>query len=261
MKRRAEKAAREILEEWPSWTIPALIGAAILTLSGVFLYYYFGPSVDELMDRTPRATSRTHDIKVQIADSLFVIPANFTRFGRGRSDGRHEQIELHALLPEMEPFTEWNRDAFEDLGPSSKVIQFEIGETGNMLDAERRFAEVYLKFLETPRGEPAEFGLTRYLFNRNTGYEDQELFAQRLRDGKLFLLMCFRKSSLIPAPHCTRTILLSEKLGLTYRYKKAHLADWQTIDTKMIALVDSLRSDSKGNSQGAFPALRLKPAE
>ena len=261
MRRQPARQPRDILEERPSWIIPAAIITAILILSGVFLYYYFGPTVNDLMDRTPRATSRTDTVKVQIDDVHFVVPANFTRFARGRARGRHDQIELHALLPDFEPFSEGNRDVFEGYSPSSPVIQFDIGEIDNLLDSKTRFNEIYRKYISNEEENAAEFGLRRYRFIPNSGYENQELFARVLKNGELFLILCERKSSLVPAPHCLRMTQIGDELALTYRYKRPYLKDWRRIESDVIELVQSFRVGADGEPIGKTPSLRLNPLD
>ena len=63
-----------------SWTGPLRVLIIVLILSAAFLYYYFGPSVEDIQGNNPRASASDLPINISIAERDFVIPENYTQF-------------------------------------------------------------------------------------------------------------------------------------------------------------------------------------
>ena len=59
------------VKERPAWLIPAIVALAILGLSAVFLYYYFGPSANEILGLSPKATASEEIAEVIWQMSLY----------------------------------------------------------------------------------------------------------------------------------------------------------------------------------------------
>ena len=55
----ARQSGGELVHERPAWILPVLAAFAVLVLSGVFLYYYFGPTPGEILGKDPRASAAT----------------------------------------------------------------------------------------------------------------------------------------------------------------------------------------------------------
>jgi hypothetical protein len=240
------------VHERPAWILPALVILAVTAFSGLFLYYYFGPTPAELLGQNPRASAESRKIEAVVSSTRFLIPENFTRYPSQRSGGNHTEIAMHALLPDFTPYAPSLDEEFLDNSADSKVIFFTLHEAGAMLPAKRRLNEIYARHFasSTPEADPT--GLDRYAFNDNSGYRDQDLLVSKDKDNRLILLMCQRRSELVESPNCTRTLLLTRTLALTYRYKRSHLKDWRRIDDLTIRLVTSfeapgLPSDLEGS--------------
>src|SRR3972149_2319809 len=105
----------------PGWLAPvaALIGVGVF--AAIFLFYYLGPSFDDLLGRTPHPVTGAEKIEITIAGERFAVPANFTRFAAARKGGAPDKIELFALLPELDPYSESRRARFEELGENSRI--------------------------------------------------------------------------------------------------------------------------------------------
>jgi hypothetical protein len=232
----------ELVHERPAWILPALVILAVTTFSGLFLYYYFGPTPGELLGYTPRASAESHKVEVVVGGARFLIPENYTRYASQRSSGNHTEIAMHALLPE---FTPWSPDLeaeFSDNSPDAEVVFFTLHQADSMLPAKRRLKEIYARHFATTEPDKSIPGLEKFTFRENSGYRDQDLLVGADTDGRLALLMCQHSTSLIPSPNCMRTLLLTRNLALTYRFKRAHLGDWQRIDDLMMHKVTSFEA-------------------
>jgi hypothetical protein len=239
---RTKRSGGELVHERPAWILPALVVLAVLGFSSAFLYYYFGPTPAELLGRDPRASTATRRIEAIIGGTRFLIPENYTRYPTQRSGGTQPELSMHALLPDFEPYTPGRESEFSDHAPDAEVIFFELREAHSILPAERRMKEIYSRYLASPAPEKDKTGLDRFAFKADSGYGEQELFTGEDADGRLMLLICQRSTALVESPNCMRTLLLTQNLALSYRYKRAHLAQWRHIDEKMIGLIKSFEA-------------------
>jgi hypothetical protein len=79
--------------------------------------------------------------------------------------------------------------------------------------------------------------LRQYAFRADSGYHDQDLFVGTGSQGPIVLL-CTKLASDIPSPNCLRDLPLRTGLALSYRFKRAQLSQWRTMDTRIQALLD-----------------------
>lgn len=244
---RQKHSGGELVHERPAWILPVLVLLAVLIFSGLFLYYYFGPTTGELLGRDPRASAATRRIEAVVGGTRFLVPENYTRYPSQRGGGRQPELAMHALLPDFAPYSPERQGEFTDNTPNAQVVFFTLQEAGAMLPAERRLKEVYTKYLASTAPEKDRTGLERYGFKPDSGYRDQDLLVGTDSDGRLVLITCQRKTALIESPNCTRSLLLTRNLALTYRYKRTHLEEWRRIDELMIRLVTSFEAPGLPN--------------
>ena len=218
--------------------IPLLVFAGVLTFSGVFLFYYFGPTPAELLGRDPRASSASAAIEFIIADQRFVIPENYTRYPAQRGGGRMNMVDMHALLPGLQPYSPDLQENFADNSFRSDVIYFSLSQRDAALNSSRRLRDVYSKYLDRAEPEEGPDGLQLFRFRDNTGYANQDLLVGKDAEERILLLICDRRSAAVESPNCYRSVLLGQRLELTYRFKRHHLDRWREIDQSITALVD-----------------------
>ncbi|MEQ9519339.1 MAG: hypothetical protein RLN89_07855 [Parvibaculum sp.] len=228
----------QYVQERPAWLIPLVVIAGVTIFSAAFVYYYFGPTPSELLGLDPRASESTERVDVEIGEMRFLVPANFTRYPLQRIGGLQEEIDLHALLPELSPYSLRRREEFESNAEDSNAIHFKIFKTDDLLPAARRLDDVYMRHLTNHQPLEGPYGLSLYNFAETSGYRDQILLTADM-EPDTFLLLCFNASEIVFSPTCTRTFHLQDNIAITYRYKRAHLEDWLRIDTALIALVQS----------------------
>jgi len=232
------------VRERPAWIFPALVILAVAGLSTLFLYYYFGPTPAELLGRDPKGSIKTEKVTAVIGGTAFLVPQNYTRYRAQRSGGTITSLDMHALLPGFEPFSPSDAAKFRDNTPTSPVIFFTLRNAGNTLDAERRLRDVYSQHFRNPRAEPGPGGLDLFRFRDNSGYKDQDLLVGGDAQGRLVLLLCERETPTNESPNCSRTVLLTPKLALSYRYKRSRVENWQQIDRSLLNLIKAFEMES-----------------
>jgi hypothetical protein len=239
---RQKQDSGELVHERPAWILPGLVILAVIAFSSLFLYYYFGPTPDELLGRSPRASTEHRKIEVVVGGTRFLIPENFTRYPSQRSGGNHIEIAMHALLPGFTPYEASLQSEFSDNSADANVIFFTLHQAENILPAERRLKEVYARYLTSDKPEKQASGLELFRFNDDSGYRGQDLLATREPNGRLLLISCERQSALVDSPNCSRTMLLTRSLALTYRFKRSHLDDWKKINDGVLRLITSFEA-------------------
>jgi hypothetical protein len=102
---RGNQAGDDYVRERPAWIIPVLVLLGVLTFSGAFLYYYFGPTPAELLGLDPRSSAEDVELEVFVADARFMIPEHYTRYPSQRGSRRQTNVDMHALLPDLQPYS------------------------------------------------------------------------------------------------------------------------------------------------------------
>jgi hypothetical protein len=227
--------------EEPSWAIPLVVLGIVGVLSLGFLAYYFGPSLGDILGRAPKPSEASGEIEVDIGGVRHRIPENYTRFAYARRGGVQDRVELHALLPDLAPYSPSRAADFQDNSPDSRVVLFALEVYRAKMSETDQFRKVYLKLVTDPKGARGPYGLRRYEFDSSTGYRDEEVFAHENEDGTVTVFRCFKEAPDIFSPSCRRDLRLSNEIALTYRFKRTYLGDWRDIDSGVQALARSFR--------------------
>lgn len=231
---------QELKEDSP-WTYPMIIIGVLVLLSGAVLYYYFGPSLAEIRGDSPQASARSTPIQMQIGDNSFVVPEHYTQYPRARRGGPRDSVALYAVLPNLEPYSLRTDQAFFTNEADNPVVYFQIALNRQPMTEAERVSLLYFDSLESGEGEEMPFGLTFYRFRSNSPYADQDLFLRVDDNGDVVALLCSRLSELVPSPNCRRDLEIPGNLTMSYRFKRAHLEDWEMIDTGLQQLAESFR--------------------
>lgn len=224
-----------------SWILPAvlLVIAAGIAI-GIFVYLT-GPTVDEIQGNLPAPTSSSNTADIRVDGARFRIPANYTKFRRSRYNGDQDDVPMHALLPGMSPWAAGDAAAFASNAPNARVIHFTLAMDRAPLTYQQKFERGIKPLAQVPEGEQGPFGLTQFKFGPGTGYEKTEWFTAKLEDGSELVMRCDASPNPDFGSSCMRVTRLRGNVGLTYKFKRAHLAQWQKIEADMMALVESFR--------------------
>ena len=219
--------------------ILVLITAAIGI--GIFIYLT-GPTVQDLAGKTPSPTASAEPIDLKVDGIAYRIPAFYTEARAARAGGDQDEVDLHVLLPDLHPWTLTDRAAFESNAPTSRVVHFTLKVDRQSLTEDQRFERALKPQTRNPDGVPGPFGLTQYDFPQGLGYDDVQIFTAQLDAKTLLVLRCDKVGDQTFGPNCIRQMRTPDGVGLTYRYKRSHLAEWQAIDTGITKLVTGFRA-------------------
>jgi hypothetical protein len=237
-------------EKRSGWLIPLAVFVVTAALSALILAYYLGPSAPGLGAEQPAQTDSTELVVLSIGDNGFHIPANYILFASARAGGPMEEVAMMALLPDLQGYTLGAAPEFGSNAPDSNVVNIVIRKEVMTLSAEDRLERIYRPFIALAEGTPTPFDARLYTFRMDSGYRDEELYVGESPAGTV-LLRCTRPAPDVPSPSCLGDIALGNGLTTTYRFKRAHLAQWQDIESGVRALAGALIDRSEAPSDAS----------
>jgi len=227
-----------------SWMLPVMLLAIAAAIAAGIFFYLTGPTVDEIQGNVTSPTASTDTADIRIDGVLFRVPANYTKFRRSRYDGDQDDVPMFALLPNMSPWSSGDATAFASNAPNSRVVHITLAIDRAPLTYEEKFERGIKPRADNPEGEPGPFGLTQYKFSMGTGYENTEWFTAKLDDGSELVMRCDASANPDFGSSCMRVTRLRDNVGLTYKFKRTHLAQWKTIETRVRGLIESFRPNA-----------------
>jgi hypothetical protein len=227
------------------WLIPLAVFFVTASLSALVLAYYFAPPTG-LTEELPVPTDSTNTVAGSVGTAAFHIPSNYIVLSSARRGGPQKELAMATIPPGFEGYTLASAQEFTANAVDSRVVNFTLKSEGLALPEPERLARVYLPPQDASattgasptaaRGTPGPYGLRQYPLRTDSGYRDMDLFVGATDSGVLILL-CDKPGPDTPSPNCLRDTRLNEKLGLSYRFKRTHLADWKSIDSGLRALI------------------------
>jgi hypothetical protein len=225
---------KEEIQRHSGWLIPGIFFFAIMLLSGLWLGWYLRP------DRSSQSpTGQSHLVRITIHGTVLTVPANYIETSTARAGGEMNAITLAALFPSWQGYSTGQARLFSGNAPDSPVIRLALRSDPSSMDGRERLNRIYLPHVRA--GEPAPFGLTRYAFVENSGYEGNELFAGESASG-LVLFLCEQASADFVSPNCLAIDRpLGPDLSYSYRFKRAYLGRWREMAAGMESLIAKFR--------------------
>ncbi|HYS45952.1 MAG TPA: hypothetical protein VEM35_05915, partial [Rhizomicrobium sp.] len=214
-------------------------------LSSLLLGWYLRPGPKSGAAPTGQSTL----VKISLHGIALAIPANYIESSTARAGGEMDGITLAMLFPSWRGYSDADARLFGGNAPDSPVLRLSLRGDPNSMDAGGRLERIYMPHIANPGGEKAPFGLTRYGFARDSGYEDNDLFAGETEKG-LLLLLCERAGGEFSSPNCLAVDRpLGRNLIFSYRFKRAYLARWREIFAGVDSLIARFEAISR-NSAG-----------
>jgi hypothetical protein len=229
---------REAIRQHSGWLIPVLFFFVILLLSGLFLGWDLRPGPRPASSPTGQSTL----VRLSIRGVGFAIPANYIPNSAGRAGGERESVALAALFPSWQGYSQAQAGLFAGNAPDRPVIRLLLHGDADPLTPAARLNRIYRPYIQEPMGMRALFGLTRYSFAPQSGYEHNELFAGQDNKG-LVLFLCEQPSAELPSPNCLAPDRpLKGAVSYSYRFKRAYLARWRDLSAGADRLVRRFES-------------------
>jgi hypothetical protein len=220
------------------WLIPLVVFFVTACLSALMLAYYFAPAPRALSQEQPAPTDATRAIELMLGDTPLRIPANYIPMASARSGGAVPELALIAFLPDLQGYTLGAAQALAGNAPDSPVVSMMLKSGQTLLPEQERLERIYSKQVEDAAGKAGPYGLRQYTFRMDSGYHDQDMFVG-MTDGGTIVLLCTKLAPGVTAPNCMRDMPLGDGVSLSYRFRRAYLADWRKIDTGVRARIAS----------------------
>jgi len=215
------------------WLIPLGMAIAILGFCGLFLGWYLRPGPKVGVAPTGQSTI----VHVAVRGVRFAIPANFIENSAARAGGDQDSIAVAALFPSFRGYSDADARLFMGNAPDQPVIHLVLRGDPNNLAPEARLARLYMPYITAPKGAAGPFDLTQYGFRKDSGYEQNDLFAGQ-GDKGLLLFLCERASSALPSPNCIVSDRpMATNLSFSYRFKRAYLSRWREVASGVNQLI------------------------
>jgi hypothetical protein len=234
----------DTVKQRSGWLIPLAVFAVTAVLSALFLLFYLAPTPTSFIEEHQSPTSRTDVVHLSIGGLSFEIPANYILYASARQGGPRKQIDLFAKFPDFHGYSDWQSGTFNGNGADSPIIYMLVRDESFNIGEEERLKRVYLNYVADPQGRPGPFGLTQYFFRDDSGYRHEDLFVGQSK-GQTIVMRCVRFSPEVASPSCLRDARLSNGVALSYRFKRAHLADWRDIGDGVTKLIRSFIQNTK----------------
>jgi len=235
---RYAETSEEGIRERSGWLIPLGVFLVTFALAALFLLFYLAPSPPSFFHEPVNFTSRSDTIILKVHSHAFRIPANYLKYRSDRQGGERREIKLIALLPDMQGYSDWEDTSFRSNAPDTPTIEMLIHDDPVKITERDWFRRIYQPYISNPSGVRGPYGLTQYVFRRDSGYRAVDLFVGRTSEGPI-LIQCERFSQRIPSPSCHREMPIAHGVALSYRFKRAHLARWRAIANGVSTLIRS----------------------
>lgn len=233
--------------EWPIWRL-FFVGLGVLIAATVFgLWFSMNPEILDSRYQAYQPTESGQRIRVEVGGTLFAIPAHYSRTDNIRDAKVQNFIELHTLLPELNPYTRAQDSEFLRTDPTSPLVIITLRASERPLPERRIFEDVFSPFI-TGSGQVRDDGLQAFRFQSNSHYASKELFralpvGPRTKRLAPPLIICDHIDT--PNPNCESSFDLGRTAQASYSFKRAHLSDWETIDGGIRDMIRSFRAAAR----------------
>lgn len=177
--------------------------------------------------------------EIVIGNNVLSVPANAIRFAEARHDGVAARLDLYLRWPDLTGYSDAARDDFNGTNGRKDILFLTFEPQTMSHDMSGRLQPIYRALIVEP-GKPGESGITLYDFKPDTGYLNEMLAVGQGKNGTPFVARCLTGAagheSLAP---CQRDVIVGKGLSLNYRFPRKLLADWQSLDTAVVARAGS----------------------
>ena len=173
-------------------------------------------------------------VAVTIGSEALVIPANLIRFPTDRRGGLVTAVDLLILWPSLDGFSEERAKEFRDGSPLAPLVYVTITEAETPLDSTTRLADIYsLYFTGAAVAGP---GLVGRHMDSGSAYRGEIVYFEP-HAAEPYVVRCLaEETEEIPAT-CIREVNIGHGLTMLYRFNRAWLGDWPTMDDRLGRLV------------------------
>ncbi len=237
-------------DEWPIWNIP-LVMLGVFLLSGVLVYLvYFGPTIRDLRGLSYAPTNDPARVQIEVGGALFAIPAHYTRNAQTRRGNELDYAELHALLPDMQPWREAAADSFLNTSKDAQLILISLRAMQRDMAQARIFEALYQPYI-IGTGAVRDDGLQSFRFRDASPYANKEIFraltaGSREQRATAALIICDIETH--PNASCESRFDIGKSAQASYTFKRAYLSEWEATDRLIKDLIRNFRAAARTNN-------------
>lgn len=171
-------------------------------------------------DETPR--------QIVVGNDVLNIPANLIRFRSQRNAAQAGRVDLFALWPALEGYSETNAEAFTGAEVNEKLIFVTIEPRTMTQDMSGRIGPIYEKFFTGPPVD-AGHGLLKRPLSASGGFGAEELWYEAASPYP-YAVRCVRNDAGAGTPYCLRDLHMGRDITVTYRFHSALIGEWMEIE-------------------------------
>ena len=175
-------------------------------------------------------------IALSVGDEALVIPANLIRFPTDRRGGLVTAVDLLLHWPSLDGFSEERAADFRDGSPTAPLVFVTITEADTPLDSTGRLADLYSRYFSGPPVEgPGQ--LVGRTMDADSAWRGEIVFFDPANEEPYVVRCLAEETAEIPAT-CIREVDIGHGLTMLYRFNRAWLGDWRTMDDRLRRLVN-----------------------
>ncbi|MDC0598553.1 hypothetical protein OAP18_01725 [Gammaproteobacteria bacterium] len=170
---------------------------------------------------------------ILIAGSSFEIPGNYIWDKSARKNGRRNGVNMHALYPKFEPYTDENSFAFDQPGHGD-VVTFLLSWRHGHFSYERNKAifEEHMVF-----GSEEVFSDELTKISLMGTYEYRDMYFNEVDENRLFVILCSKNKN-VPYPSCRANVIYSDDLMVSIVFSRNLISEWEEIRSGVFVLID-----------------------
>lgn len=222
--------------------VSTVLGASLLGFAGLWAFVvwanlYKGEREGRLFYLPAFAlTADPTPVEFTIRDRRFRVPKSYLLFKSAWAGGATDSIFLQALLPSMEPPSEWNLQEFRSAGWNHEIL-ITIENAKNRRELES-VDEWYLGRIRADTKIEVGHGLVRYDFVEE--WRGDQLYAPLNRHPQIRYFTCSVEDEFVKSPSCEAFFYWDSKIHVDYTFSKNYLPRWEQVHDGVMRLVDLL---------------------
>ena len=181
--------------------------------------------------------------EIVIANAVLNVPENYIRHSDQRSAGVKAELDLYAVLPNLEGYSAKNKVFFNNEQKGQSQLLFITIEPQQMSrDMSGRFDPIYRQLIEPKSENTATDGLESYTFKKDRAiFANERLFVGERGEDREFVARCITgadgEQAIAP---CERDVFLANDLSVKYRFPFWLLKDYRNLDAQVLGLIERM---------------------
>lgn len=191
------------------------------------------------------ASTNPRLVRLEIGDRIFMIPQNHIWSREDWKGGRVTGVNLHALLPGFQPYTDTNEHEFKKPGRETRIsITLREHNNPNSLSTSTSMTrvEVFHRRTHNSNSNEAESFIKQeganglQLWIKQDTSPKSEIYVASKKNGDFYWLECSRDGE-HPNPSCDTLVEYSNQSVIRYSFSKKFLPQWEELDNQVLSFI------------------------